>query len=214
MGARTLVIFGAGGFAKEVWHVVNKTGDWQGVEFVGAEGEQAILDRTKPVKSVIGIGQPSIIRKIHQKMSKSDFVEWVDVVHPNADYGQGVHFGGGNIVCSHVSMTCDIEIGRCNIFNLGCTVGHDCVIEDYCVVCPGAHLSGNVTLEDEVYVGTGAVILEGVTVGAGAVIGAGAVVTEDVPAGVTVVGIPAKALDKSEDKKLDKPTRNSRAKSK
>lgn len=41
-------------------------------------------------------------------------------------------------------------------------------------------------------IGSGAVILGGVRVGAGAMVGAGAVVTRNVPAGVTVIGNPAR----------------------
>jgi acetyltransferase-like isoleucine patch superfamily enzyme len=43
-------------------------------------------------------------------------------------------------------------------------------------------------------IGSGAVILCGVTIGEGALVGAGAVVTKDVPAGVVVVGNPARVL--------------------
>ena len=46
-------------------------------------------------------------------------------------------------------------------------------------------------------VGTGAVILPGVTIGVGAIVGAGAVVTRDVPDGSTVVGNPARPIDRS-----------------
>jgi UDP-2-acetamido-3-amino-2,3-dideoxy-glucuronate N-acetyltransferase len=45
-------------------------------------------------------------------------------------------------------------------------------------------------------IGSGAVILGGVSIGPDALIGAGAVVTRDVPAGVTVAGVPARALDR------------------
>ncbi|MCP5070016.1 MAG: N-acetyltransferase [bacterium] len=44
-------------------------------------------------------------------------------------------------------------------------------------------------------IGSGAVILCGVHIGEGATIGAGGVVTQDVPAGTTVAGVPARALD-------------------
>src|SRR5439155_15814711 len=47
-------------------------------------------------------------------------------------------------------------------------------------------------------IGSGATILCGVTIGEGALVGAGAVVTKDVPAGVVVVGNPAKVLRKRE----------------
>jgi maltose O-acetyltransferase len=43
-----------------------------------------------------------------------------------------------------------------------------------------------------VWIGGGAIILPGVTVGDDAVIGAGSVVTKDVPAGITVMGNPAR----------------------
>lgn len=46
------------------------------------------------------------------------------------------------------------------------------------------------------YIGTGAVITMGVEIGENAIVGAGAVVTKDVPAGSTVVGVPAKPINK------------------
>jgi acetyltransferase-like isoleucine patch superfamily enzyme len=45
--------------------------------------------------------------------------------------------------------------------------------------------------------GTGATILSGVEIGERATVGAGAVVTRDVPAGSTVAGNPARALESS-----------------
>jgi UDP-2-acetamido-3-amino-2,3-dideoxy-glucuronate N-acetyltransferase len=49
-------------------------------------------------------------------------------------------------------------------------------------------------VEERASIGSGAVILAGVRIGAGALVGAGAVVTQDVPDGVTVAGVPARAL--------------------
>jgi serine O-acetyltransferase len=50
------------------------------------------------------------------------------------------------------------------------------------------------TLEHGVIIGSGAQVLGPITVGPNARVGANAVVTKDVPGGVTVVGIPAKAV--------------------
>jgi acetyltransferase-like isoleucine patch superfamily enzyme len=50
--------------------------------------------------------------------------------------------------------------------------------------------------------GSGVVVLGGVRIGAGALVGAGAVVTKDVPAGVVVVGSPARVLREVPEEEL------------
>ncbi|MDI9313581.1 MAG: serine O-acetyltransferase [Hydrotalea sp.] len=60
------------------------------------------------------------------------------------------------------------------------------------------------TLGDNVIVGSGAQILGPITVGQGARVGANAVVVRDVPPYTTVVGIPAKVVEKLSDKGAQK----------
>jgi serine O-acetyltransferase len=54
------------------------------------------------------------------------------------------------------------------------------------------------TIGDGVYVGAGARILGGIVIGEGATIGANAVVIDNVRAGSTVVGVPARELERRE----------------
>jgi UDP-perosamine 4-acetyltransferase len=51
-----------------------------------------------------------------------------------------------------------------------------------------------VTVENGAHIGLGAAIKQKVRIGMNAVVGAGSVVVRDVPAGVTVVGVPAREL--------------------
>lgn len=102
----------------------------------------------------------------------------------------------GACLSPFVTLTSNIRIGRCFHANLYSYVEHDCVIGDFVTFAPGAKVNGNVTIGDHAYIGSGAVIRQGINIGAGAIIGMGAVVTRDVPPGVTVVGNPAKLLNK------------------
>ncbi len=102
-------------------------------------------------------------------------------------------------------VTAQISIGDPVIVAPGIYIVHGQVVADGLVVIgSGVVISpfvtvglraGDVTgptIESGVSIGTGAKLIGPVTVGAGARIGANAVVVDDVPAGVTVVGAPAR----------------------
>ncbi|MBI3453545.1 MAG: serine O-acetyltransferase [Rhodospirillales bacterium] len=102
------------------------------------------------------------------------------------------------------------QIGR-RLFidhGMGLVVGETGIIGDDVTLYHGVTLGGislerekrHPTLEDGVIVGAGASILGPVVVGAGARVGSNAVVLKDVPAGATVVGIPAKAVGRTQIK--------------
>ena len=83
------------------------------------------------------------------------------------------------------------------ILNLNSTVGHDAIIGDYCTINPGCSISGNTTIGERVTLGTGTVTREKTTLADGITTGAQAAIVRDVQEdGITVVGIPARKLEK------------------
>ena len=118
----------------------------------------------------------------------------VTVQHPHSSIGGDVIVGDGTMVCSGVVVVVACRIGCGVILNTGTTVDHHSEIGDFAHLAPGVHLGGEVSVGAGSLIGIGAVILPRRRIGAGCTIGAGAVVVHDVPDGVTVVGVPARAL--------------------
>jgi len=85
---------------------------------------------------------------------------------------------------------------------MGVVIGETAEIGDHVMLYHQVTLGGtsldkgkrHPTVRDNVIIGAGAKVLGNITVGEGARIGSNAVVVNDVPPGVTMVGIPAKAV--------------------
>lgn len=130
---------------------------------------------------------------------QADGIGFLAVRAANVVTMDDVTIGPGAILCPFVTVTSNVRIGAHFHANLYSYVEHDCVIGDFVTFAPGVRCNGNIHIEDHAYIGAGAILRQGVpgrplVIGRGATVGMGAVVTRDVPAGVTVVGIPARIL--------------------
>ncbi len=217
MQAIELLIFGAGGFGREVaswagrarwlgrpFEVVAFIDDNAAVEQLNGRPVLTLEDAAArhPEAAVLAtVGDPKLRERLIGKALAAGLVSTPPVIHPNAEYDhEYVEIGEGVVICAGTILTVNIVVEAHAQINLDCTVGHDAVIGSYSTLSPGVHISGNVKLEPYTFIGTGAVTVNGVeahplTIGTGAVVGAGAVVTKDIAAGVTATGVPARARE-------------------
>jgi sugar O-acyltransferase (sialic acid O-acetyltransferase NeuD family) len=211
-------IYSAGGFAREIRsslvHSLKKSGQ-DSFEIVYIDDDTSKLGETIHGSKVVSYDTfmtfdnklinvafaDPVIRKRKVEQARNDNVEFFSVIASSHVKGDNVVHGDGSIFAHNTVVTSDAIIGdhfHCNIFSY---VAHDCVIGDFVTFSPRVSLNGRVIVEDMVYIGTNAIILPGkdndpVVIGEGAVIGAGSLVTKSVEKGATVVGSPAKPLQR------------------
>ena len=149
---------------------------------------------------LIAIANSQVREKIALRLEQDSIALWT-VQADNVVLMDNIELAAGAALSPFVSITSNIKIGKCFHANLYSYVEHDCVIGNYVTFAPGVKCNGNIHIEDHAYIGSGAVIKQGtpdqpLVIGKGAVVGMGAVVTKSVPPGVTVIGNPARILEK------------------
>lgn len=218
MSLKRIVVFGAGGFAREVkWLIQEINAQTPTYEFVGYAvsdtgrkderesrdeivGDVAWLraNRSRIDALAMGIGTPAARLAIPRELA-ADFPPecWPALVHPTVLYDRGTcQVGHGVILCAGTIVTVNVRLEPFCMVNLSCTIGHEAVIGAGSVINPTVNISGGVTVGEGALVGTGAQVLQYLRVGEGAVVGVGSVVINDVPPGVTVFGAPARPMPK------------------
>jgi acetyltransferase-like isoleucine patch superfamily enzyme len=154
------------------------------------------LPKPLPVSCVL-IGRLIVDRNM--KLTVGERLLCYDGVVVQSDTGGHVEIGHDVILAGGVHI---VAFERVVIGN-GVMIGEHASIRDanHDTATPerlrdSGHVSTPVVIEDNVWIGRGVAVLPGVTIGRDSVIGANSVVTKDVPPGSTVVGVPAKPINR------------------
>jgi sugar O-acyltransferase (sialic acid O-acetyltransferase NeuD family) len=208
-----ILIFGAGGLGREIMQIIRDLQQaLEPIDCVGFAVDRGYsapsLINALPVRSdwvewlrsdpelqiVVAIGDPAARAAAVQRITAVHSARFATLVHPRAWTGKSVVIGEGSVVFGNSSATTDVRIGRHVLINPGCTIAHDCVLEDFATLAPSVALTGGVVVGSHAELGVGARVAPRLRIGTRAVVGAGAVVIRDIGAGTTVVGVPAKPL--------------------
>lgn len=211
---KKLAIFGTSGFAKELLDLAIDQG-YQDIFFLEKQqGPQktllgfpvlpeSLIPSFKDTVYAIGVADPKIRKKIYDTYS---YLTYPNLVHSQASLGYKTAImleqSKGTIIAAGARITNSCQFGDFICVSFNSTIGHDCILDNYVSVMPGANVSGCVHIQQGTYIGTNAAILPGKNpdclkiLGENSVIGAGAIVRENTLPNKTYVGIPAKELNR------------------
>ena len=211
---KKLVLFGAGGFGREVaasvlpymnqrepsYELIGFIDDGEqyhagmmidGYPFLG--GHEWILDHKDEVFCTCTIGCAKIKAAIQRELTGQG-VRFATIIATGVYVAPYSEIGPGSVIYGGTTISVNCKIGAGVVFNDGVSIGHDVTIGDYTSIMPGTGISGGCTIGKEVDIGGHAYIVPGRKIGDRAKIAAGSIVFTNVKAGTTVLGNPAKRM--------------------
>jgi sugar O-acyltransferase (sialic acid O-acetyltransferase NeuD family) len=211
---KKLAIYGYGGFGIEVYFLIcdiishENTFDYDFIGFFDDKeinssygkylgGMEQLNAFQEELHIVIAIGNPQVIKKIHERIKKKD-VYFPNIIHPSCKFiGQEtLKIGVGNVFLTGSSISCNVDIGDFNIFNTNVILGHDVKVKNYNVFSPNVLISGNVNINEENLFGFNCGVIQGRTIGNRNIIGACSALIRNIMDNGTYFGVPASKINK------------------
>ena len=215
-----VIIAGTGGASKEVYYIIkninivekdryfvvgfiekeeNRIGDvvFDNQKIIASDTNiLEVISHYEQIGIIIPLSNAKAKQRLAENLSGYKNVWFPNIVHPSVIIESDMQMGNGNIISAGSVIACDVKMGDFNLINRCCTIGHDVVIKDFNTINPATVISGNVSIGSKCLLGAGSIILQGLTIEDEVIIGAGAVLKNKAGCGITMVGIPAKRLDK------------------
>lgn len=214
---KNLVIVGARGFGREVYHLAND---------MVAAGEpmriRGFLDDDPDVACRV-TGYPPVLGSVEDYSPKANDVfvcalgdvaakekyagvilekggRFVSIIHPTAIVRNSSLIEKGCIIQAYSVVSAEVAMGNFVSIQAHTVVGHDVQIGDWSHLSAFVFVGGNAIIGKRVQVFTRATILPKLTIGENAVVGAGSVVIRPVKPGTSVFGNPAVPIYQNQNK--------------
>lgn len=209
---KQIVIVGAGGFGREIAWLIERINancpTWNFLGFVddGVDvgtpineyevlgNTQWLLEQSEVTYCVCAIGNTTVRKKLVDKLSENQNLQFATLIDPSVNYSSTVSFGEGSMICAGNNITVNVTIGKHTIVNLDCTIGHDVNLGEYTTLYPSVNVSGMTTIGSGSEIGTGSSIIQGISIEKNTIVGASSVVVRDLKESGTYVGVPARIL--------------------
>ena len=198
---QALVIYGGGGHGKSLIDLLRALGNFDlvgviddglvigtvvmdlpilgGGEVLGALAERGLR---LAANAVGGVGDIKSRIRVFKRILELGFT-CPTLVHPRATVEPSSQLADGVQVFPNAYVGSEAEVGFGTIINTSAVVSHDCRLDAYVNVSPGALLAGGVHVGTRALIGMGVTVNLGVRIGDGARVGNGATVKTDIPDG-------------------------------
>ncbi len=213
MALKPILIYGAGGFGKEIACLINEINEienkWNILGYlddgvpVGTEikygkvlgGIDYLNQFESEIAVVFSIANSLILAKVVSKIT-NEKVYFPNIISPGVKFYDAPSFeiGYGNVIVNGCRFSIDVKIGNFNLFNGFVAIGHDISVGDYNIFSPSSRLSGNVTVGNQNFFGVNSIVLQGIQIGCNTKVGVMSVVMKDTKDGYLYFGNPARKL--------------------
>jgi sugar O-acyltransferase (sialic acid O-acetyltransferase NeuD family) len=168
----------------------------KGYSVLGTFRDAAAVCAEQEIKDVvIAIGDNCQRRKVYSDLLRScPHLNFPVVRHPSAVIARSAEIAMGTALLARSHIGPGSQIGSFCILNTGSSLDHDCKMDDFASIAPGAFAGGLVEIGKCSAVGVGASISDHISIGSHSVVGTGSVVVRDIPDHVVAYGCPARAV--------------------
>lgn len=144
------------------------------------------------------LGSPRSFRERRARIEATGIPSdrFLTLVHPSAVVSPSATLGSGCLLYPHVVVGAGARLGDHVTVLAHTVIHHDSVVGPYSILASGVIVSGGVTIGAECYLGAGCSLRDGARLGSRSLVGMGSTVTSDVAADATVVGTPARPLER------------------
>ena len=214
MDLKDIVIYGFGGFGREVASLINHINSvkrqWNIIGFiddgvaVGTEnrygkvlGDIHFLNSfASPLSVVIAIANPLLLKKITTSIT-NNLIDFPNLIADNVFYfdNESVSMGKGNIITNFCRLSCDVQIGNFNILNGSVSLGHDVQMKDFNVLFPDTRISGQTRIGESNFFGARCFVNQCIEIGNDVKVSAGSYVMRSIRNSGLYAGNPARNVE-------------------
>src|SRR5665213_3538484 len=122
------------------------------IRFLGCETDDAVLEKMKSSNYFVAIGDNVLRAQLTQNLIAKIGTQPINAIHAKAIFASTSSFGRGILFAPGCIINPFAKIGDGVICNSGSIIEHECRIENFVHVAPGAVLCGNVSIGENTFV--------------------------------------------------------------